>query len=180
MTDVTTAQSSQIVQFASNNLGQRVGDGQCFALVDQALRSIGARSASDFGDITPTANYVWGREVTIDLVQAGDAIQFQNYSFQETITTRVTNPDGSSSEETETRSESRPHHSALVSSVGSHGEMFVYEQNVNGQMVVQRNALLFRTLTIGPTTSNAGGVQTTVTRTITVTGQVKFYRPQMP
>lgn len=111
MTDVTTAQSSQIVQFASNNLGQRVGDGQCFALVDQALRSIGARSASDFGDITPTANYVWGREVTIDLVQAGDAIQFQNYSFQETITTRVTNPDGSSSEETETRSESRPHHS---------------------------------------------------------------------
>jgi hypothetical protein len=43
---------TQVVQFAQARRRRRVGDGECFALADQALRHAGAKSASDFGTIT--------------------------------------------------------------------------------------------------------------------------------
>ncbi len=51
---------AQIVVFATSKSGQRVGDGQCFALADQALKALGARSAADFGTVTADADYKWG------------------------------------------------------------------------------------------------------------------------
>ena len=178
MADVAASQSTLIAQFASGRLGQQVGDGQCFALADQALRSVGVKSASDFGSVSPTADYIWGREVALGQAQVGDVIQFKNFNFDETITTEISRSDGSSSYDEQTRSQSRPHHTAILASIGSNGELMVYEQNVGGQMLVQHNQLLFSSVTIGPTTTTEGGVTTTVTRTITVTGTAKFYRAQ--
>ena len=178
MADVAASQSTQIAQFAATRLGQQVGDGQCFALADQALQSIGVKSASDFGSISASADYIWGREVALEQARVGDVIQFRNYNYEETITTHITYEDGSSEESTETQTDSRPHHTAIIASVGSQGQLMVYEQNVNSQMLVQHNRLLFSQLTIGPTITTSGGTTTTVTRRITVTGRTKFYRAQ--
>ncbi len=180
MADVAASTSQLIAQFASTRLGQQVGDGQCFALADQALRSRSLKSASDFGTITPDADYVWGREVSLGQVQVGDVIQFRNYRYEETITTEVSRPDGSGGSGSEVQSESRPHHTAIVASVGANGELMVYEQNIGGQMLVLHNRLLFSSVTIGPNSTTVNGETTTVTRTITVTGTAKFYRAQTP
>lgn len=178
MPDVAASQSTLIAQFASGRLGQTVGNGECFALADQALRSVGVRSASDFGTISPNADYVWGREVTLSQAQAGDVIQFRNFGFNETIRTEITRPDDSSESSEQTRSESRPHHTAIVASIAANGQLMVYEQNVGGQRKVLLNQLLFSAVTIGPDSTTVNGVTTTITRTITVTGTAKFYRAQ--
>lgn len=178
MADVAASQSTLIAQFASGRLGQQVGDGQCFALADQALRSIGVKSAADFGTLGPNVDYIWGRETTLGQAQVGDVIQFKNYNFEETTTTEISRPDGSGETSEQTRSQARPHHTAIVASIGSGGELTVYEQNVGGQMLVQHNQLLFTSHTVGPTSTTVNGVTTTVTRTITVTGTAKFYRAQ--
>ncbi len=178
MPDVAASQSTLIAQFASGRLGQTVGSGECFALADQALRSVGTRSASDFGSISPSADYVWGREVPLAQAQVGDVIQFRNFGFNETISTGITRTDGSSESSEQNRSESRAHHTAIVASIGSNGQLMVYEQNVGGQRVVLHNQLLFSAATIGPDSTTVNGVTTTITRTITVTGSAKFFRAQ--
>lgn len=178
MPDVSISQSTLVAQFAAGKRGQTVGNGECFALADQALRSQGVKSASDFGTISPTADYVWGREVPLSQAQVGDIIQFRNFGFREVTRTEITRADGSSSWSEQSRSETRPHHTAIVASTGSNGQLTVYEQNVGGQRVAVQNQLLFSTVTIGPDSTVESGVTTTVTRTITVTGSARFYRAQ--
>ncbi len=180
MPDAAASQSTLVAQFASGRLGQSVGDGECFALADQALRSIGVKSASDFGTISRNADYVWGREVTIGQAQVGDVIQFRNFGFEETTRTDITHADGSTEWSEQTQTQSRPHHTAIVASIGSNGQLMVCEQNVAGQRVVQHNQLMFSAVTIGPNSTTVDGVTTTITRTITVTGSAKFYRAQTP
>lgn len=178
MPDVAASQSTLVAQFASTRLGQTVGDGECFALADLALRSISVKSASDFGTISANADYIWGREVTVSQAQVGDVIQFRNFSYSETTRTDITRSDGSSEWSEQNHSESRPHHTAIVASTGSNGELMVYEQNVAGQRFVLHNRLQFSAVTIGPVSTTANGVTTSITRTITVTGSAKFYRAQ--
>lgn len=182
MTDITPAQSAQIVQFASGRLGQQVGDGECFALVDQALRSVPARSAADFGTITAQADYRWGRAIQRGEARAGDAIQFRNFSFRETTVTRVTQADGSYTENTQTQTGSRgaPNHSALVAEIGADGCFTLYEQNVSGNRTDHTNRVCCAAIPTSTQTSTDGGVTTTVTRTVSVHGQVRYYRPQQP
>src|SRR5262245_58631889 len=60
----TASMADRIVAYARRQRGDRVGDGQCFAFADRALRQADARSARDYGDITPDADYVWGTSVT--------------------------------------------------------------------------------------------------------------------
>jgi hypothetical protein len=159
------AMSTRIVSYARNQSGSRVGDGQCFALADRALASAGAKSASDFGTITADADYVWGPSVQLADLQPGDIIQFRDYSFDRESTTE--HPDGSTNTRTETQG--RPHHTAVVEQVGSHGEVTVLEQNAPPNSPVRRSHLFFTTTTF---------TEGTTTTTITVHGTVWFYRPQ--
>lgn len=159
----------QITGFASGRTGQQVGDGECFALADGALRAAGYRSAADFGAVSADADYVWGSAISVGQLQEGDVVQFRNYSVR--TVTRTDRDDGSFSEREDTVS--RPHHTAIVASVGSNGAVVVFEQNVSGQRVVLRNSLAFAS---SSTTSPADGGGTTVT-TVTVTGRLWFYRP---
>src|SRR5690606_4271444 len=101
-----------------------------------------------------------------------------NFGFQEVTRTEIIHADGSSSWSEQSRSETRPHHTAIVASAGSNGQLTVYEQNVGGQRIAVQNQLLFSTVTIGPDSTVDNGVTTTVTRTITVTGSARFYRAQ--
>ncbi len=157
--------ADRIVSWIRRRHGDRVGDGECFTLVDRALRNAGASSASDHGDVRPDADYVWGTSVSLADLRPGDAIQFRDYSYERVVVTET-------SRETRTveDAQDRPHHTAVVERVGENGAVTVLEQNIPpGTGGVRRTQLFFRS---GTTES---GNQTT---TITVRGTWWFYRPE--
>src|SRR5258706_10511151 len=75
------------VSYAQGRLGTRVGNGECFTLVDRALRAGGFKSAADFGTVAPEVNYVWGSSVPLSDLRANDIIQFRNYRFDRSVVT---------------------------------------------------------------------------------------------
>jgi hypothetical protein len=162
---VSPSVSLQVVGYARQQHGKRVGDGQCFALADRALSSAGARSAADYGTVAPDADYTWGTSIGLADLQPGDIIQFRDYRYDREITTE--NADGSS--RTDDDFQERPHHTAIVESVPSVGEVVVLEQNAPDGSAVRRSHLFF---TAGTTKSGR------TTTTIQVKGTSWFYRPQ--
>ncbi len=160
----TTSIAERVVSFARRQRGDRVGDGQCFALANRALRAAGAKSAADYGDVTPDADYVWGTSVALAALQSGDIIQFRNYQADIEIVTET-------SSATTTRSEehTRPHHTAIVESVGENGLVTVLEQNAPEGSAVTRSRLY-----MSSGTSESGNTTTTVR----VRGTLWFYRPE--
>ena len=143
--------NQDVLAFASTKLGQTVGGGECYDLANRALQAANARTASDYGEITPDADYEWGHGVMLSSVQPGDIIQFRDYHY------RIEYDDG-------WEEETRPHHTAIVASVGTNGAIMVYEQNVgsgSSRRTVQHNQLYFQN-----------------TAAITVSGSFRFFRPQ--
>jgi hypothetical protein len=155
--------ADQIVAYARQRLGDRVGNGECFTLVDRALRNAGARSAADYGEITPDADYVWGTAVNLSELRPGDVIQFREYEYTRTV---VTSTDQGESSETEEGG--RPHHTAIVESVDG-SAVTVLEQNAPDGAPVTRKRLYF-----ADSTTEVGDTTTTVD----VSGTWWFYRPQ--
>ena len=162
----TASMAEQIVAYARRQLGQKVGDGECFALADTALKNAGAKSASAFCTVAPDVDYVWGDGVSLADVRSGDIIQFRDYRFDREVVTRE--PGGGTDTITDFQ-ERTPHHTAIVERNDGGGAITVLEQNVDGSPVV-RHQLFFKSA--GPTTV---GNKTT---TITVSGKFWFYRPQ--
>ena len=160
----TPGMAERIVSFARLENGHRVGNGECFTLVDRALRSAEAKSAADYGSITPQSDYVWGTPVSLAGLQPGDIIQFRNYRYQREIVTET--PTATDTEEDE---QERPHHTAIVQSVDGNGAVTVWEQNSPEASPVTRTQLFFtaRTTTSGNRTTR-----------IRVQGSFWFYRPQ--
>jgi hypothetical protein len=140
-----------------------LGDGECFTLVDRALRASGLRSAEDFGAVRPDADYVWGTLVTLADVRAGDVVQFRDYRFDRRVETE--SADGTTIDE---EFQERPHHTAIVERVNE-SEITILEQNVPRGSGVSRATLFFAS------GASRSGRRTT---TITVRGQFRFYRPQ--
>jgi hypothetical protein len=157
--------ADQIVSFPRQRRGQRVGDGQCFTLVDRALRSAGATSAADHGTVTPDADYVWGTSVNLSDVRPGDVIQFRDYRYDRELETR--NSDGSVT--TEASFQERPHHTAVVERVDGNGAITVLEQNSPDGSPVVRSQLFF---------SNSSSTSGNRKATISVKGTFWFYRPE--
>ena len=155
-----TSMADQIVAYPRSRYGERVGDGQCFALAGRALRNAGARSAADFGRITDDADYVWGTSIALADLRPGDIVQFRDYQYS----WRIDRTDGSFQED----AGGRPHHTAVVERVDGNGALTVLEQNVEGSPV-RRTQLFFIS-----GTSTSGNATTTVT----VSGTFWFYRPQ--
>ena len=160
----TPSMADRILSFASRSRGDRVGDGECFALADRALRSATAKSAADFGTVTPAADYVWGTSVSLAELRPGDIIQFRDYRYDREIVTET-----STDIDTQTDSQERPHHTAIVQSVDGNGAVTVWEQNSPLRSAVHTTQLFF---TSGTTTS---GNRRTTTR---VQGTFWFYRPE--
>jgi hypothetical protein len=154
-----------IVGYVRNRRGSKVGDGECFTLTHLALTEAGAKSAYDFGKVTPTADYVWGTDVSLSDLRSGDIVQFRDYMYERRVET--TGPEGASQWKTD--SQKRPHHTAIVESVGSGGAVTVLEQNAPKGSPVTRAQLFF-----ADATSEDGGTTTT----IRVQGTFWFYRPQ--
>jgi hypothetical protein len=106
-----------VVSFAMANLGTQVGDGQCWTLVDQALKAAGADTSGD-------AACIWGNPIGLDAIVPGDVLQFENVRFQGAT------PGGG------WYFQDFPHHSAIVYSVDG-TKITMLNQNVNGDMTVQ-------------------------------------------
>ena len=79
--------ADQIVGYARRQRGSRVGNGQCFTLVDPTLRNAHAQSAADYGTVTPDADYTWGTSVSLSDLRPGDVIQFRDYVYERTVVT---------------------------------------------------------------------------------------------
>ena len=142
----------------------------CFALVDKLLRSLGAQSAAD-GDvpITATADYDWGDGIMLDSIQPGDILQFRKHVIHIQTLTQV----NGKWHETETRTLTRPHHTAIVMEVHKDGSVTVVEQNVHPNPgKVTRNVI--PKLESGESTRRVGD---DVKIKMTVTGAVRAYRP---
>ena len=167
---------TQVRTWAVSQLGTTVGAGECFDYLDQALRSTNQKSAADFGTVTPTANYVWGTSITIGSLAAGDLIQFLGYR----ITVHVEWSDGAFWDGTE----ERPHHSAIVDSVGTGGEIVILEQNVPRGRAARRCRLFLTAGTLSTAVSQSlntisdlpASGSPTAQVTIGVSGSVWYYR----
>jgi hypothetical protein len=160
----SASMADRIVSFAAQRRSQSVGGGQCFDLVDRAVRSADAKSAAEYGEISPDADYVWGTPVSLADLRPGDIIQFRNYEFTRTVVTET-----SSETRTDETAGDRPHHTAIVERVGSGGEVTVLEQNAPEGSPVTRATLYF---TAGTTRSGNRTI------TISVSGTWWLYRPQ--
>ena len=155
--------SNLIVSFARRHMGVRVGNGECFTLVDRALRNAGAKSAADFGPVGPDENYIWGTSINLSELRPGDVIQFRDYACTHRVDTETDK--GTAWQE---RREERGHHTAIVQQVGGNGAVTVLEQNSPKGSPVVRTELFFAD---GRITSRHR------TATITVEGTFWFYRP---
>ncbi|HEY7617156.1 MAG TPA: hypothetical protein VH744_10160, partial [Terriglobales bacterium] len=104
----------KIKAWASGKIGEKFGDGSCYDLVDKALRSVGAKTAADFGRVTLTADYIWGTPIDLRDARPGDIIQFRDVKF--------VGKDG--------KWEAYGHHSAIVAANKANGQIVVLQQNV--------------------------------------------------
>jgi hypothetical protein len=180
----------KVQSFALNHVAQQVGSGECFDLADQALRSAGARSAADYGEIIDDANYRWGDTVQLANVDPGDVLQFRDYSVtrEVVVTETKTFNDGTTSEneQTSTTVYGRPHHTAIVSAKLTGGRLRILEQNAppigssTPERVVRSREIDTRdstSTTSGVRQESDGVVTIETTTTITVTGTIWAYHP---
>lgn len=142
----------------------------CFALVDKLLRNLGAQTAAD-GDVpvTATADYDWGDGIMLDSLQPGDILQFRKHVVHIQTFTFA----NGKWYETETRTLTRPHHTAIVMEVHQDGSVTVVEQNVHpNPQKVTRNVI--PKLDSGEVTKQVNSEMKIKTK---VTGDVHAYRP---
>jgi surface antigen len=135
----------------TNKVGTAIGAGECWDAAENAIKDIGAaRPGSDL--------YVWGTVVQQADLQPGDILQFSQF------TVTVTQDDGSFEQNTF----GAPRHTAIVESINSDGSVNILQQNYGGQRTVQQMSNVF--LSGG----SAGSA------TVTTSGSVTRYRPQVP
>lgn len=150
--------NSAILNYCIQNIGKKVGTGQCADLIDQGLQSVGAETG--FRDSPKPDDYVWGalvctlkilnaRQIFIpggqtvatvpDLscIKPGDILQYNNVRFrwgnqhQYFTMTAI-------------------HHTALIERVSSdNSTCYVLEQNSEGRQYVTRGSFPFAGLYTG-------------------------------
>ena len=151
MTAVSAPQGLRIVSYLSNRLGSTIGAGECWDAAENAIRDVGAARPG-------SALYVWGSVVQHADLQPGDILQFSQF------TVTVTQDDGSYQQNTF----GAPRHTAVVESINSDGSVNILHQNYGGARTVSQLADIY--LTSG----------TVGSATVTTSGTVTRYRPQVP
>ena len=104
----------KIVAFASKNKGKRVGDGECWGLINLAYRSAGIRHRG---------GRVWGRRVNWQKegVRPGDIIEFEYARYPYAYTDA--------------------NHTAIIMKVVDHDSVLVAHQHWNGRYEVTTTAI---------------------------------------
>jgi len=139
----------KIVAYCKGQLDKPVGDGECAALAEHALRECGAKGQGD--DHPNKGDYAWGELVLVVNggapvsfesgkpadVRAGDVIQFRDAQFE-----------GRKGRGTYTQS--APHHTAVVAEKDATGiTLKIFDQNSNGQRVVKEGQIRLNDLKSG-------------------------------
>lgn len=113
-----------VVNFAADNIGRKIGRGECWDLADQALRAAGAE---------PPKGYTFGTPVPLDEIQPGDILQFTAARFDEPGYWTIMG---------------MPNHTAVVHAVGD-TRAFILQQNFDGKRYVTTYDLNLNNLTSG-------------------------------
>lgn len=140
--------NQKVLQYARDNLGKKIGDGECATLAAEALRTAGAKRMTT----SPAGEYIWGelvrtvtpRENVTGAVQPGDLLQFRDA----VVTGRVGR---------NTITWTYSHHTAIVAEVKKDGAVVeILHQNTGfarggdeERRKVQRNSLDFTGLKRG-------------------------------
>jgi hypothetical protein len=169
--------ADSIKSSAESRVGGKAVDGgkdkggiDCFALVDELLKSAGGKRPKDFGEVTPTSDYVWGEPVELDKIKPGDILQFRDHF----VTIRTLKLGELKWEETSIEGPARrPHHTAVVVEVKKDGSVVVVEQNVRPDPKKVKRSVIAG-LAAGEETRYKSRAEKEI---ITVTGTVKAYRP---
>jgi hypothetical protein len=129
----------QIVQFCTDNLGKKVGDGECASLAFAAYAKVGAKPPADFPAPKPPMmkdDFVWGRLLEPkDEILPGDVIQLRDVEIKIVGRNFM-------------YSYSYPHHTAIVAEVKGKQKFIVFQQNVGSpdkteeqRRIVQKDSL---------------------------------------
>jgi hypothetical protein len=165
---------AKVVAFARAHLDKKVGDGECFALADKALRHAGAKSASDYGEITDDADYAWGDPIALEDVAPGDILQFRDFDVDTKKTTIKELPGGGERTTSSERIATRGHHTAIVEQNLGNGKIVVLEQHVKPLgAVVQRHTIPISSPSVIKHKEKL--IYTTIA--VTVSGTITAYRP---
>jgi hypothetical protein len=108
--------NQKVLAYAKAHIGEVVGNGECWTLVDEALKASGADTSGD-------GQSVFGRTVALTALIPGDLLQLEKAHFEHREGGRFWAQD-------------MPHHSAVVWSVDGR-KVTVLNQNVNGSRKVQ-------------------------------------------
>jgi hypothetical protein len=127
--------NDKVVRFCKDQLGKKVGDGECVSLAAEALKVAEAKPQATFKDYPNKGDYVWGRLVfALEInsgsrvqkkvpgmsMNAGDVIQLRDARFQGTNYFLT-----------------YPQHTAVILEVKKNGSaLTVLEQNINGKKIV--------------------------------------------
>lgn len=114
----------EIVNFAADNIGRKVGRGECWDLADQAMRAAGAE---------PPKGYTYGNQIPLSEIQPGDILQFTSARFDEPGYWTIMG---------------MPNHTAVVHAVGD-TRTFILQQNFDGKRYVTTYDLNINNLTSG-------------------------------
>lgn len=140
----------KVIAFCKQNLGAKVGNGQCAILAVEALKSAGAAGMGR--DFPKRGDYVWGYPValldygrgkvtgleTFENVRPGDIIQFRN------VRLAGTGPGGVG-----TYAMTADHHTAVVATVDpASGVLTCYHQNW-GRKIVKQDRMQLKDLQSG-------------------------------
>ena len=101
----------EVVNFAADNIGRKIGRGECWDLADQALRAAGAE---------PPKGYTFGDRIPLNEIQPGDILQFTSARFDEPGYWTIMG---------------MPNHTAVVHAVGD-TRAFILQQNFDGKRYV--------------------------------------------
>ncbi len=114
----------EVVNFAADNIGRKIGRGECWDLADQALRAAGAE---------PPKGYTFGDRIPLNEIQPGDILQFTSARFDEPGYWTIMG---------------MPNHTAVVHAVGD-TRAFILQQNFDGKRHVTTYDLNLNNLTSG-------------------------------
>lgn len=114
----------EVLNYAADNIGRKIGRGECWDLADQALRAAGAE---------PPRGYTFGTPVPLEEIQPGDILQFTSARFDEPGYWTIMG---------------MPNHTAVVHAVGD-TRAFILQQNFDGKRYVTTYDLNLNNLTSG-------------------------------
>ncbi len=131
--DLAISLGSKIAKYGRDNVGNRIGGGECSDFVIAALASAGAKP----GDFREYRNYVWGTRVPDNAaILPGDIIQFEHCHFY----WNTGNSWGKSDMD---------HHTAIIESANGKALVLLHQNAPEGSAVVRKN-LDLNTLLPGP------------------------------